>query len=149
MWNDVTYQPGSIKVVAYDAQGKAVATEEVRTAGKPHHIRLVTDHATLAADGQDLAYVTARVEDAKGNLCPDATTQLQMAVSGAGRFRAVANGDATCLEPFQQPTMHAFHGQLVATVQAADRAGDIKLTVSGKGLKAGSISLKTTVPAGK
>ncbi|WP_460547720.1 beta-galactosidase GalB [Hymenobacter daeguensis] len=149
MWNDVKYAPGSIRVVAYDAQGKAVGEETVRTAGKPHHIRLVADHTALAADGQDLAYVTARVEDASGTLCPEATSQLQVAVSGAGRFRAIGNGDPTCLEPFQQPQMHAFHGQLVAIVQAGDKPGDIRLTVTGKGLKAGTLSLKAAAPAGK
>jgi beta-galactosidase len=143
MWNDVKYAPGSIKVVAYDAQGKAVATEEVKTAGAPHHIKLVADHSALAADGQDLAYVTARVEDKDGNLCPDATNQLQIAVTGTGRFRAVGNGDATCLEPFHQPQMHAFHGQLVAVVQATDKAGEVQVKVMGKGLKGGELSLKT------
>jgi beta-galactosidase len=143
MWNDVKYAPGSIKVVAYDAQGKAVAEETVRTAGQPHHIKLVADQTTLAADGQDLAYVTARVEDKDGNLCPDATNQLQMSVSGAAKFRAVGNGDATSLELFHVPQMHAFHGQLVATVQATDKAGNAQLKVTGKGLKPGVLTLKT------
>jgi beta-galactosidase len=143
MWNDVKYAPGAIKIVAYDAQGKAVAEETVRTAGAPHHIKLVADHTRLAADGQDLAYVTARVEDAQGNLCPDAADQLQIAVSGTGRFRAVGNGDPTSLEVFHEPQMHAFHGQLVAIVQAADKAGDVQLTVSGKGLQPAVMALKT------
>ena len=127
MWNDVKYAPGALKVVAYDAQGKAVAEETVRTAGAPHHLKLVADRIALAADGEDQAYVTARVEDKDGNLCPDATNELQIAVSGAGRFRAVGNGDPTSLELFHQPQMHAFHGQLVAIVQAANKAGDIQL----------------------
>ena len=146
MWNDVKYAPGAIKVVAYDAQGKAVAEETVRTAGQPHHIKLVADHTTLAADGQDLAYVTARVEDKDGNLCPDAADQLQVVVSGAGRFRAMGNGDATSLELFHLPQMHAFHGQLVAIVQATDKAGDVQLKVSGAGLQAGVLQLKTARP---
>jgi beta-galactosidase len=143
MWNDVKYAPGSIKVVAYDAQGKAVAEETVCTAGQPHHIKLVADQTTLAADGQDLAYVTARVEDKDGNLCPDATNQLQLSVSGAAKFRAVGNGDATSLELFHVPQMHAFHGQLVATVQATDKAGNAQLKVTGKGLKPGVLTLNT------
>ncbi|SNR59267.1 beta-galactosidase GalB [Hymenobacter mucosus] len=149
MWNEVKYQPGSIKVVAYDAQGKAVAEEEVRTAGKPHHIKLVADQTHLAADGQDLAYVTARVEDAQGNLCPDATNELAFKVTGAGRFRAVANGDATSLELFHQPRMHAFHGQLVATVQASDKAGPLELKVTGKGVKPATLRLITEKNAAK
>jgi beta-galactosidase len=143
-WKDVVYQPGSIKVVAYDAQGKAIGTEEIRTAGAPHHIKLVTDRTTLAADGQDLAYVTARVEDAQGNLCPEATQQLHFAVSGAGTFRAVGNGDATNLEPYQEPHMKAFQGQLVAIVQASEAAGTLKVQATGSGLKAGELQLKTT-----
>ncbi|MCA8830952.1 beta-galactosidase GalB [Hymenobacter pini] len=149
MWNEVRYQPGSIKVVAYDAAGKAVAEEEVRTAGQPHHVRLVADRTALTADGQDLAYVTARVEDAQGNLCPDATNELQMEVKGAGRFRAVANGDATSLELFHQPHMHAFHGQLVATVQTTGKAGPLTLKVSGKGLKPATVQLQSAAVAAK
>ena len=142
-WKDVVYQPGAIRVVAYDAQGKEVGTEEVRTAGAPHHIRLVPDHTKLAADGEDLAYITARVEDAQGHLCPDATQQLHIAVSGAGRFRAIGNGDATCLEPFQTPQMHAFRGQLVAIVQAGEAPGAVQVKATAPGLQEGTVQLTT------
>ena len=144
MWNDVKYAPGSIKVVAYDAAGRPAATEEIRTAGAPHHIRLLADHATLRADGEDLAYVTARVEDARGNLCPEATNELRFQVKGAARFRAVANGNAASLEPFQEPRMQAFQGQLVVLVQATDRPGKARLEVSSPGLKTARVSVQTT-----
>ncbi|MDQ2770139.1 MAG: DUF4982 domain-containing protein [Bacteroidota bacterium] len=144
MWNDVQYAPGTLKVVAYDAQGQPVATEEVHTAGPPHHIKLIADHPTLAADGQDLAYVTVRVEDAQGNLCPAASNQLHFKVTGAGRFRAVANGDATCLEPFQEPQMHAFQGQLVVVVQAGTTPGATQLEVSSPGLPRARLPLRIT-----
>jgi beta-galactosidase len=149
MWNEVKYEPGTLKVVAYDAQGKAVAEEEVKTAGQPHHIALVSDRKSLVADGQDLAYVTARVEDAQGNLCPEATNQLQFAVSGAGRFRAAANGNAASLELFHEPRMKAFQGQLVAIVQANDKAGNVQLKVTGKGVKSAVINLPTQARATK
>ncbi|HEX8327341.1 MAG TPA: beta-galactosidase GalB [Hymenobacter sp.] len=144
MWNDVKYAPGTLKVVAYDAQGKAVATEQVRTAGKPHHIRLVADRKALTADGKDLAFVTARIEDAQGNLCPNAATELRFAVSGAGRFRAVGNGDPTSLESFQEPHMKAFSGQLVAIVETTKTAGTLKLQATGSGLQSGAVELKTS-----
>jgi beta-galactosidase len=143
MWHDVKYTPGTLKVVAYDAQGKAVATEEVRTAGTPHHIKLVPNQTMLAADGQDLAYVTASVVDAQGNLCPNATNQLRMQVSGPGRFRAVGNGDPTCLELFHQPQMHAFSGQLMVIVQATTTAGDMQLNVTGPGLGSATLRLQS------
>ncbi|MGI4870339.1 MAG: beta-galactosidase GalB [Janthinobacterium lividum] len=142
MWPNVKYAPGTIKVVAYDASGQAVGTEEIHTAGPAHHLRLLPDHTTLTADGQDLAYVTVRVEDAQGNLCPEAANELQFSVKGAGTFKAVANGDATNLQPFQQPQMRVFQGQLVVLVQAGSQAGSVGLTVVGKGLPSGQVTLQ-------
>ena len=54
---------------------------------------------------------------------------------GAGSFKAIANGDPTCLESFQQPQMHLFGGQLTILVQSSTEPGDILVEVTGKGLK--------------
>ena len=146
-WNDVRYEPGELRVVAYDAGGRPAGEQTVRTAGKPHHLQLDVwtqqspDAAVLPlgadsgprllhADGQDLAFVTVTLVDEQGTPIPDAQDQLTFDVSGAGTFRAVCNGDATSLEPFTQPAMRLFHGQLVAVVQAGKQPGTLTLTVS-------------------
>ena len=140
MWTDVRYEPGEIKVVArYDDATTSEAS--VRTAGAPHHIELIADRTRLAADGDDLAYVTVRIVDRDGNLIPDAGDLVSFRVKGAGRFRAAANGDASNLDLFHLPHHHAFAGQLTAIVQASDRPGAITLEASAKGLKKASIRL--------
>ena len=141
MWNDVKYVPGEIRVVAYDAEGKAQMEKVVKTAGKPHHIELATYRTSLAADGKDLAYVTAKVVDKDGNLCPLDRRILNFAVSGAGSYRAAANGDPTCLDLFHEPKMHAFGGMLTVIVQAGENPGNVTLKVSAKGLKPASLVL--------
>lgn len=141
MWNDVKYEPGTLKVVAYDDRGKAVAEETVVTAGKPHHLKLEADRPVIDANGEDLCYVTATVVDKNGNPCPTASNQLSFEVKGAGKYRAACNGDATSLEIFHQPTMKAFNGKLVVLVQSTEQKGPIELTVSGERLQKSSISL--------
>ena len=141
MWNDVKYVPGEIRVVAYDAEGKAQMEKVVKTAGKPHHIELATYRTSLAADGKDLAYVTAKVVDKDGNLCTLDRRILNFAVSGAGSYRAAANGDPTCLDLFHEPKMHAFGGMLTVIVQAGENPGNVTLKVSAKGLKPASLVL--------
>ena len=143
MWNDVTYQPGEIKVVAYDADGKAVAEKVVRTAGKASAIRLTPDREVLKADGEDLCYVNVSLVDKDGNPVPIDSRLVKVKVTGAGSFKAIANGDPTCLEPFQQPQMHLFSGQLTVLVQAASQPGDITVEVSGKGVKKAIMKIKT------
>lgn len=141
MWHNVTYEPGEVKVIAYDADGKAVAEKNVYTAGKPHHIELQTDYTSLKADGKDLAYVTVRVVDKEGNLCPTDGRLLNFRVKGAGSYRASANGDPTCLDLFHLPQMHAFNGMLTVIVQAGETAGNLELQVSAKGLKTARLVL--------
>lgn len=143
MWKDVKYEPGTIKVVAYDAMGKAVAEEVVHTAGKPDHIELKADRDIIAADGNDLSYITASIVDKEGNLCPDASNELNFEVTGAGKFKVVANGDAANLELFHLPHMQAFKGMLVTTVQSSAVAGKMNLTVSTKGLKKAMLTITT------
>jgi beta-galactosidase len=143
MWMNVKYEPGTIKVVAYDDNGKAVSEKSVSTAGKPYAIKLEADRSTINADGNDLSYVTATIVDKNGNPCPTAVNQLNFRVKGAGIYQAACNGDATSLEQFHMPTMKAFSGKLVVTVQSTQQAGEIELHVSGKGLKAQKISIKS------
>ena len=144
MWMDTKYEPGTVKVVAYNEKGEAVAETEVHTAGKPSRIELSADRNVLSADGEDLAFVTVKVVDKDGNLCPDAAEKLKFKVSGALAYRAACNGDPTCLEQFHLPQMTTFSGMLVVVVQSKEVAGLGKLTVSGKGLKSASIEIEST-----
>ncbi len=143
MWMDVKYEPGTVKVVALDKDGKAVAEEEIHTAGKPEKIVLSADRTTIQADGKDISYVTVSVVDKNGIPCPTATNQLQFSVKGKGTYRAACNGDATSLEQFHLPTMKLFSGKLVVLVQSLKDAGKIELTVTGKGLKKASLNISS------
>ena len=144
IWPDVRYEAGELKAVAHYAAADAATqtTAVVRTAGAPHHLELVADRTRLAADGDDLAYVTVRVVDKNGTLVPDAAHLVSFKVKGAGRFRAAANGDAANLDLFHLPQHHAFAGQLTAIVQAADHAGPITLEATAKGLKKAVLTLQ-------
>lgn len=144
MWMDVKYEPGTVKVVAFDKDGKAVAEEEIHTAGKGYQIVLDADRKTIKADGKDLSYVTVSVVDKNGVPCPTLTNQLQFKVKGKGSYKAACNGDATSLEQFHLPTMKLFSGKLVVTVQSLKEVGNMELTVTGKGLKTATLNISST-----
>lgn len=131
-WQNVKYEKGEIKVVVYDEQGNKAGEKTVKTAGKPAKLQLTADRSTIAADGNDLAFITVSLTDKNGTLCPDADNQLEFKVTGAATFNSVCNGDATSLEVFTEPTMKLFHGQLVVVVQASAAPGKATLTVRDK-----------------
>ncbi len=135
MWNDVVYEPGELKVVAFNENGEPAEEKIIRTSGAPHRIVLEPDRSTIQSDGKDISFVKVSVVDKNGIPCPTATNQLTFEVNGAGKYRAACNGDATSLELFHKPTMKLFSGKLVALVQSSEGPGNIELTVTGKGLK--------------
>ena len=141
MWNEVKYAPGELRVVAYDAQGNKAAEKVVKTAGKPHHLVATVNHSTLAADGEDLAYVTVQVADRDGNLVPTDSRLVKFTVTGAGEFLATANGDPTCLLPFQGKEMNLFSGALTAIVKAGKQPGSITFTAKAAGVKPATVTI--------
>ncbi len=141
-WNDVKYEPGRIEVVAYDEKGNEIGRDVKATAGKPASISATADRKVYAADGNDLVFVTVSLADKDGNLVPTADNELAFEVSGEGCFEAACNGDATSLEPFTQPQMKLFGGQLVVILRTTTVPGTMTLTIKDK---KGKLSRSLTV----
>ena len=149
MWDEVRYEPGEVRVVAYDATGKLAAEHTVKTAGKATAIKLEADRDVIHADGADMSYITVSLVDKDGTELPTATDTMDVAVQGAGSFKAICNGDATSLEVFTEPHMPLFSGKLVITVQAADTPGDITVVVRDKKARLQrSLVIKAVKPLG-
>ena len=132
-WNNVKYEPGEIKVVAYDYDGTPRGEQVVRTAGAPARIVLKADRNRISSKGEDLSFVTVSVVDKNGTPCPTATNKMKFEVSGAGKYRAACNGDATSLVAFNSTEMPLFSGELVVVVEGLKR-GTAMLSVSADGL---------------
>lgn len=140
-WNNVKYEPGEIKVVAYDYDGTAKGEKIIRTAGTPARIVLKADRNSISSKGEDLSFVTVSVVDKNGTPCPTATNNMKFNVSGAGKFRAACNGDATSLVAFNSTVMPLFSGELVVVVEGL-RHGTAMLSVSADGLPTATLPIE-------
>ena len=142
LWQ-VPYEAGALRAVAF-AGGKEVAVTEVRTAGPPARLRVSADHTRLRADGEDLAFLTVRVEDRDGNLCPLADDLVRFEIEGPGRVAGVDNGNAATVEPFQASERHAFGGLCLLIVRPnRGEAGRIRVLSRAAGLQEAETLLVT------
>lgn len=94
------YQPGTVKVVAYNKQANSSLPRDENCKRSPMPSNLHSND-NIQADGEDLAFVRVQVVDKEGNLCPTATNQVTF--KGAwcpGEYHSSANGDATCIIAF-------------------------------------------------
>lgn len=136
------YEPGELKAVGY-VGGKPVSQWTLETAGPPAAIRLSVDRAKIAADGDDLAYVTAELVDAKGHptYMPDADRLLTFKADGAGVLAGVGNGNPTALESFQSGRRSTFRGRAIAVIRAGHKPGPARVDVSGEGLPPAAVTI--------
>ena len=140
-WNDVSYQPGELKVIAYK-QEKKWAQDVVTTTGPTARLILQPDRNRIKSDRLDLSYVTVTVADQAGHLVPRSMNHLSFAVSGPGEIVATDNGDATSLEPFQAHERNAFNGLCLVILRSTGQAGTMVLKASSPGLAPAEVKVK-------
>jgi beta-galactosidase len=138
----VPFEPGVLKAIGRTS-GKAILTNEVKTAGSAAKITLNADRTVIAADGRDLSFVTVRVVDQGGTMVPTADNLIHFSLSGEGRIAGVDNGLQTSLEPFKADRRKAFNGMCLVVVQPTGKSGRITLKASSDGLEDSTIVIDT------
>jgi beta-galactosidase len=106
-------------------------------------VDLVADRSSINADGEDLSFVTVKITDQEGNICPEAGNMIHFAIEGAATLACVGNGDPTCIESYQKHQRSAFHGLCLLVVKSTTDAGSIKVTARSEGLENAVIELST------
>ncbi|MFZ0828741.1 MAG: beta-galactosidase GalB [Verrucomicrobiia bacterium] len=143
-WDNVVYQPGELKVVAYK-DGKKWATDVMRTTGPGAKLKLQADRDTIRADGQDLSFVTVTIADQDGLLVPRSKNRVHFDINGPGEIVATDNGDATSFESFQSHERNAFNGLCLVIVRSKPgESGKVTLRATSGGLAAAEIPITTT-----
>ena len=122
----VRYEPGEVIAVSR-LRGKEIQRKVIRTAGEPSQIRLSPDRSVIAADGNDLSFVTVEILDEDGNLCPWADNLIEFSVTGPAVIAGVDNGSQTSLESFVEPRRHAFYGKCLVVLRNNGTKGEAEL----------------------
>ncbi len=142
-WDDVVYEPGELKVVAYK-DGKKWAEDTMKTTGEPAAVAMTADRSKLTADGEDLSFVTVRIADTNGLTVPRSKNLVKFKVEGPAEIAAVDNGDATSFEPFQASQRLAYNGLCLVILRTKPgETGKVRLTAESEGLKGTEITLET------
>ena len=137
----VAYRPGTLRAVAYDEQGAAVAQDERRSFGDSAALCVKADRTALSGDGRELAFLTITAADAGGNPVANANDRVTVQVRGAGVLVGLDNGDSTDPDEYQTTSRRLFSGMLLAVVAGNGSAGEITVEVSAPGLRSAVLAL--------
>ncbi|MBL4560950.1 MAG: DUF4982 domain-containing protein [Labilibaculum sp.] len=142
-WDDILYEPGELKAVAYK-EGKVWAEKLVKTTGEATQLVSAPDRAIIVADGKDLSFVTVQISDSEGLLVPRSNHQIKFTIEGPGEIVATDNGDQTDMIAFTSHERKAFNGLALVIVRAkAGESGMIRVTAESPGLESVTIEIQS------
>jgi beta-galactosidase len=145
-WNDVVYEPGELKAVAYK-DGRQIGEAVMRTAGKPTALRLTADRKDLVASGEDLCYILVEALDEKGTLCPLADDLIRFRIDGPAEIAAVGNGNPLSLEPFQADHRKLFYGKAMLILRTQEgQGGTVRVSATGEGFTPAETAVSVANP---
>jgi beta-galactosidase len=136
---DLPFEAGTIRAVARNG-GKEVATDELRTAGKPVRVGLTSDRERLSTSFDDVAFVHASLQDAAGVADPNAAEAVTFKVSGPEALVAADNGDTADHTTYSEPTRKLYRGNAVAIVRATG-PGTITVTATAAGFAPAQVTI--------
>jgi beta-galactosidase len=141
MWNDVVYQPGELRVVAYK-EGEIIGVSVVKTAGEPVQLKLTPDRTIIGADGKDLSYILIEANDKDGNLCPLADNKVEIKINGGVSLAGIDNGNPQSLNSFKSNSINLFYGKAMLIVKSGNSKGESEIRATAKGLKDSFVRIK-------
>ena len=139
MWNDVAYEPGEIKTVAYGSGGEVLGEETLRTAGPAAAVVLSPESDTLPDDGETLVFVKVTLADAKGTPVPRDNRCVSFSIEGPGRIVSVGNSSPRGFDSFKATSSHPLHNGRAGLAVKRTAPGKIVLTASAGGLDPATI----------
>ena len=138
-WDDVVYEPGTLKVVTYK-KGSPWAEKTICTTGPAAQLKLEVEGGMEA--GSDLAFVNLEVQDADGRFVPDAAVDVTFAVKGPCELVATDNGDEADFASFHSPMRRTFSGRLQAIVRLKSGSTGAIIAASASGIKTCELPLR-------
>ena len=140
-FENVEWQPGTLRAVGLDADGKKLCETELQTAGKPAAVRLsvMTAPDGLKADGADVALIQVEVTDDQGHRCPTALNLIDFKLTGPAEWRGgIAQGLDNYILAKSLPVECGVNRVLV---RSTPHAGKITVAASSAGLKPASVEI--------
>jgi beta-galactosidase len=142
-FENISWEPGLIKAVAYDKDDHVIAVQEKKTSGKPAAVKLtaITGPAGLKADGSDVVLIDAEVVDLDGNRVPTFEGRIDFNVEGPAIWRGGYNSGKEMSTNNTYLDIEA--GINRVALRSTQTPGLIKVTGTIAGLQADTISVQS------
>jgi hypothetical protein len=130
---ELPYEPGDLEMVGVDDSGAESCRATLRTAGPAATLQLRVETPPLEQP-RDVAMVSAQIVDARGVPVLDARPPVTCRIDGPARLLGLEASDPADVNAATAAVRNAYHGRVVAYVQATSAFGAAQVQFSVPGL---------------
>lgn len=134
IWENVVYEEGELKVVAYNKDGSVAGVSKVVTASEPEKLVLRPESSTVSGS-DEIVFVEVTIQDAAGNRIPRDERRVRFEISSAGEIVSVGNGNPRGLDSFKKVSSHPLRFGRMGLAVRRKGPGDIVLKAHADGVK--------------
>jgi hypothetical protein len=127
----VKYTPGTLTAITRDINGNECGRSELHSALGAISIQVKPEENTISVG--DIAYINVELAGENGVVECNADTKLGIFVEG-GELLAFGSANPRTTESYVNSSFTTYYGKAQAALKA-DKAGTIRITVNGSGLK--------------
>lgn len=142
VFKNVSYEPGTLGVVALDEKGKETGRSALKSAVGKTAVNLHADKKILHADGQELCFIELRLVGENGITKSSVDRKLSVEVSGAGTLQGFGSSVPNTDDSFLSGTYSTYYGKALIAVRAGYQEGDITVTVKAGGLETKTLKIQ-------
>lgn len=138
---DIPYQDGELRAEGCDATGKVLSSYAIKTSGRPYALRATVDKEVLSLD-KATAHVTIEVVDEQGTIVKLGDNDITCQIEGPARLLGLEGSNNGDMSDYTDNHHRAFHGRLLAYIQATGEKGEIRVKLTSPLLKGTEVVLK-------
>lgn len=137
---NIPYQQGTLRAEGID-NGAVKENKVITTASEPYTLRLGVENNDIEANGEDLAFVQVEVVDKNGNICPNASVELETSVTGQGTLAAMGNADIKDTDSYTDTRHKTWKGRALIVIRSSKKSGKTRLKVTSHGIKGATATI--------
>ncbi len=138
----VCFEAGVLEAFGYDELGERVAGDSAVSTTAPARVVLEPERSFIYDSFGDAVIINVHVEDADGNIVPDASNKIEFTLSDGLKLLGVGNGDPNCHESDHLPERSLFAGRAQLILALGDKTVRPVLRADSAGLEGDEIELE-------
>ena len=140
----VTYEPGTIEAILYDAKGRRLSENRWNTAGADTVLTVSCADEVLKANGEDIAFLDVSITDEDGITKMLSDRKVTVTVEGPAELIAAGSANPTATESYTGNSFTTYRGCMQAIVRSTTEPGEVLVRFAADGLEEKTVSLKVT-----